>query len=61
MDKDVEDRQEGEQANTEIPEGIIHLPERDPNSVARIPSARLVHPEQVKDFDVKVIEDGSTN
>ena len=59
MHEDVEDRREGQQANADIPEDIIHLPERDPNSVAHIPSARLVHPEQAKGFETQVIEDDS--
>ncbi len=57
MDEDLEDRREGQQANADIPEDIIHLPERDVNSVAHIPSARLVHPEQAKDFKTQVIEE----
>ena len=59
MHENVEDRCEGEQANDGTPEDIIHLPERDPNSVAHIPGARLVHPEQAKDFEKQVIEDDS--
>jgi hypothetical protein len=60
MDKDVEDRRQGQQANDDIPEDIIHLPERDPNSIAHIASPRLVHRQQVKDFEVKVIEDAQS-
>jgi hypothetical protein len=60
MDKDVEDRRERSQANPDISEDVIHLPDRDPNSVAHIRSPRLVHPQQVKDFIVKVIEDDSS-
>ena len=52
-------RLESRQAKDDIPEDIIHLPERDPNSIAHIPSARLVHPEQAKDFELQVIEDDS--
>jgi len=59
MHEDVEDRCEGELPKDDIPEVIIHLPERDPNSIAHIPSARLVHPEQAKDFEMQVIEDDS--
>jgi hypothetical protein len=55
MNKDVEGGQEGEQANGDVPEAI-HLPERDPNSVARIATPRLVDREQVKDFELEVIE-----
>jgi len=57
MEKEVEDRREGPPVNEDILEDIIHLPERDPNSIAHIRSPRLVHREQVKDFKVKVIED----
>ena len=60
MHEDVEDRCEGEPANDDIPDDIIHLPERDPNSIAHIPGARLVHREQVKDFEVQVIEDAQS-
>jgi hypothetical protein len=60
MDKDVEERREGPQANTDTREDVIHLADRDPKSVAHIRSPRLVHPEQVKDFIVKVIEDDSS-
>lgn len=59
MDKDVEDRRQRSQANTDIREDVIHLADRDPESVAHIPNARLVHPEQAKDF-VKVMEDDSS-
>ena len=59
MDANVEDRCEGLQENADLPEDIIHLPERDPNSIAHIPSPRLVHREQVKDFETQVIEDDS--
>jgi hypothetical protein len=55
MDEDVGNRPEGHQANADTPEDIIRLPERDPNSVAHIRSPRLVHPEQVKDFEQQVI------
>ena len=58
--EEVEDRREGQQANDDIPEDIIHLPERDPHSIAHIPGARLVHREQVKDFEVQVIEDAQS-
>jgi hypothetical protein len=58
MDKDVDDGRGRPQANADIREDVIHLPDRDPNSVAHIRSPRLVHPEQVKDF-VKVMEDDS--
>ena len=57
----VENGPEGQQANEDIPEDIIHLPERDPNSIAHIASPRLVHREQVKDFEVQVIEDAQSN
>ena len=57
MDEDLEDRPEGQQANADTSEDIIHLPERDPNSVAHIRSPRLVHPEQAKDFEKQVIEE----
>ena len=57
--EEVEDRCEGQQAKADIPEDIIHLPERDVNSVAHIPGARLVHPEQAKDFELQDIEDDS--
>jgi len=57
MHENVEDRCEGEPENGGTHEDIIHLPERDPNSVAHIPSARLVHPEQAKDFKTQVIEE----
>jgi hypothetical protein len=56
----VNNRSEGQQANADVPEDIIRLTERDPSSLAHIPSPCLVHPEQVRDFDVKVIEDAST-
>ena len=59
MDEDLEDRREGQQANADIPEEIIHLPERDLNSIAHIRSPRLVHREQAKDFELQVIEDDS--
>jgi len=58
--EEVEDRREGQQANDDIPEDIIHLPERDLNSIAHIPGARLVHREQVKDFEMQVIEDAQS-
>ena len=58
-DERVAGRREGLQSNDDIPEDIIHLPERDVNSVAHIPSARLVHPEQAKDFERQVIEEDS--
>jgi hypothetical protein len=61
MDKDVEDGGEGQQANADIPEDIIHLPKRDPNLIAHIASPRLVHPEQVRDFEIQVIDDDSAN
>lgn len=57
MNKDVEDRREGQKTNADIPEDVIHLPERDPSSIAHIASPRLVHPEQAKDFIKEVIED----
>jgi hypothetical protein len=57
MAANAEDRPEGQQAKAETPEDIVHLPERDPNSVAHMPSPRLVHPEQAKDFEMQVIED----
>ena len=53
----VEDGPERLPAKGDVTEDIIHLPERDPNSIAHIRSPRLVHREQVKDFEVKVIED----
>jgi hypothetical protein len=34
MDKDINDKREGRQANADICEDIIHLPDRDPKSVA---------------------------
>lgn len=57
MDKDVNDRRERPEATADISEDVIHLPDRDPNSVAHIRSPRLVHPEQVTDFEKQVIED----
>jgi hypothetical protein len=39
---------------------LFHLPERVPNSIVRIASLRLVHPEHVKDFEMQVIEDDPT-
>jgi len=56
MDANFEDRYEGQQADSDIPEDIIHLPERDPDSIAHIASPRLVQGEQVKDFEKQVIE-----
>ncbi len=53
-DEGVEDRPEGPQANADIPEEIILLPEREANSVAHIASPRLANPDQAKDFEKQV-------
>jgi len=60
VDEGLENRREKRPENDDIPEDIIHLPERDPNSIAHIPSPRLVRPEQEKDFEVQVIKDVSS-
>jgi hypothetical protein len=60
MDRDVNDRRERSQSNRQYWRNVIHLADRDPKSVAHIRSPRLVHPEQVKDLVVKVIEDDSS-
>ena len=55
IDEGVEHRPEGQQANADTPEEIIILPEREPNSVAHIPSPHLANPDQAKDFEMQVL------
>jgi hypothetical protein len=50
----VKHKPEGPQANADIPEEIILLPEREANSVAHIASPRLANPDQAKDFEMQV-------
>jgi hypothetical protein len=53
-DEGVEHRAEGPQANADIPEEIILLPEREANSVAHIASPHWANPDQAKDFEKQV-------
>jgi hypothetical protein len=53
-DEGSEDKRERQQADADVPEEIILLPERAANSVAHIPSARLADPDQAKDFEKQV-------
>lgn len=50
----AEDKRERQQADADVPEETILLPERAANSVAHIPSARLADPDQAKDFEKRV-------
>jgi hypothetical protein len=59
VDAVLENEREKQQANADIPEDIIRLPERNPSSPAHIASPRLVRPEQAKDLEVQVIKDAS--
>jgi hypothetical protein len=59
-DEGLEHRGERQEANADIPEDVVHLPERDLDSAAHIASPRLVHPEQVKDFEMQIIEETSS-
>jgi len=56
-DEGVEHSGERQQANADIPEEIILLPEREPNSVAHIPSPRLADPKKARDFEMQVLQD----
>jgi hypothetical protein len=57
IDKSVEDRPEGPQANAGTPEEIILVPEREADSFAHIASPRLADPKKARDFEQQVIED----
>ncbi|MDX6527914.1 MAG: hypothetical protein QOH41_204 [Blastocatellia bacterium] len=61
MDETEEHGRETQPVKDEVSEDVIHLPERDLNSVAHVASPRLVHPEQMTDFRKQVIEDDSSN
>jgi len=50
----VEHRRERQQANADIPEQTILLPEPETNSVAHIASPRLADPDKAKDFEMQV-------
>lgn len=56
-DEGVENRRERQEANADIPEPTILLPEREANSVAHIASPRLADPKKARDFEKLVIED----
>jgi hypothetical protein len=61
MDETEAHGREGQPAKDDVSEDVIHLPERDLNSVAHVASPRLVHPEQMTDFRKQVLEDDSSN